>query len=219
MRSKSIEEYKRKLKLNKELKEIIVGTLLGDGTLETCNRGRTYRLKIEHCLKQKDYVDWLYEKLRDFTGTRPKVRVRIDKGKKNFRYGFSTFSCGNFRFFGKQFYNEEGKRRIPKIIKKLLTPRAMAVWFMDDGSIKSLKHKGFVIHTLNFSRKDLKLLQRVLKEKFNLETRLHRQKKYRKTRWRIYIPGFEREKFLKLIQPYLLPIFMYKIGPTKLPKR
>ena len=219
MHSKKIEAYKKGLKVNKEMKDIIVGTLLGDGMLETQNGGRTYRLKIEHSIEQKEYVDWLYEKLKDFVLTPPKRRLRIEKGKKQWRYGFNTLSVGNFRFFGQQFYGKNGKKRIPKIIKKLLTPRAIAVWFMDDGSIKSRRHRGFVIHTLGFTKKDLKILQKALKEKYGLKTYLHRQNKYQKTRWRLYIPGSQREKFLQLIRPYLLPQFQYKLGPTQLPKQ
>ena len=46
----------KNLKLSSELREIIVGKLLGDGHLETQNDGKTWRLKIEHSIKQKEYV-------------------------------------------------------------------------------------------------------------------------------------------------------------------
>jgi len=61
MRSKQIEEYKNNLRLNKKQKDIIVGLLLGDGHLETQNSGKTFRLKIEHSINQKEYVDMLYK--------------------------------------------------------------------------------------------------------------------------------------------------------------
>jgi hypothetical protein len=56
MNIKEIEEIKKNLKLTKKQRGIIVGLLLGDGHLETQNNGKTYRLKVEHSLEQKDYT-------------------------------------------------------------------------------------------------------------------------------------------------------------------
>lgn len=196
-------------KITKDLKSIITGVLLGDGHLETQN-GRTWRLKIEQSIKKKKYVDWLYEKLRDFVSTPPKKKRKKIGEKIYLNYGFSTVYCGNLRFFGQQFYSA-GKKRIPKIIKRLLTPLALAVWFMDDGSKKSNRHYGFIFHTLDFPKSQLKLLQKALKENYGIESRIHCQRKYTKVRYRLYIPGREREKFLKVIKPYLLPLFWYKV--------
>ena len=61
MRSNEIELYKTRLKLTESQKEVLIGILLGDATLETQNNGRTYRIKIEHSLKQKAYAEHLYE--------------------------------------------------------------------------------------------------------------------------------------------------------------
>jgi len=51
----------KNLKLTSELREILVGKLLGDGHLETQNKGKTWRLKIEHSIKQKEYVMHQYK--------------------------------------------------------------------------------------------------------------------------------------------------------------
>ena len=48
MNTKEIREYKNTLKLTDIQKSILIGTLLGDGHLETQDEGKTYRLKIEH---------------------------------------------------------------------------------------------------------------------------------------------------------------------------
>ena len=68
MNTKEIKNYKEKLKLTRRQREIIVGKLLGDGHLESMNNGRTYRLKIEHSLKQKEYVDWFYQEFEEWKG-------------------------------------------------------------------------------------------------------------------------------------------------------
>ena len=205
MRSKEIEDYKRNLKLTSIQRDIIVGLTLGDGHLETQNNGRTYKLKIEHSVKQKEYLDWLYENFRDWVRMTPKLRL---KGNQPFSYHFSTYSHELLRFYGKQFYNNK-KKVIPEIIEKLLTPLSLAVWFMDDGSLKSKRHNTYVIHTLGFQRNELERIQTVLKKKFGLETKLHRQKeKY----LRLYIPSKSAEKFRNTVSPYIIPSLKYKLG-------
>jgi len=199
MRSKDIERQKQKLKLTRRQRDILVGLLLGDGHLETQNNGRTYRLKVEHAEKQRDYVKWLYDEFKEWVPSGIYEKERPDGSKT---VGFTTYSHGSFRFYGHQFY-ESGVKRIPKLIHKLLSPVGIAVWFMDDGSRKSLRHKTFIIHTLGYTKKDLERLQEALQKKSKIITRLHRQKqKY----WRLYILSESAQQFLDLVQQYVKPI-------------
>ncbi len=214
MRSKKIESYKKGLRVSKEQKDIIVGTLLGDGHLEKQGKGETFRLKIKHSFHQKEYVDWLYEKLSPFVLSPPKTFHKKD-GYEN--YGFQTLSLRNFKFFRDQFYTKEGEKKIPKNIGKMLNPLSVAVWFMDNGSIKSKKHRGYNIHSLCFSKKDSEILLGALKKRYGIEAKLHLQRKYVKDRWRIYIPGKYANKFEKIIFPHILPFFKYKLV-NKMPK-
>ncbi len=206
MRSNKIEEYKRHLRLTKRQREVIIGLILGDGHLETQNGGMTYRLKIEHSVVQKKYVDMLYAEFSEWVGTKPVTRNKYSFGKKVVSYGFSTYSSGQLRFYGQQFYRS-GSKIIPPIIKKLISPLSLAVWFMDDGSKKSPIHKSYVIHSLGFAKNDLKIIQRVLKEKFSLFVSIHRQY----NGLRIYIPSESADKFKKLIEPYVIPSMRYKL--------
>ena len=50
-------EIIKKVPLNKEQREMIIGTLLGDGCISPHGRkNKSYRLMIGHCEKQKDLV-------------------------------------------------------------------------------------------------------------------------------------------------------------------
>lgn len=192
--------------MNEETRSIIVGTLLGDGCLETQNQGRTYRLKIEHSIKQKDYTDWLYQYFKTWANDIPKEKSKIVKGKTYTNYLFQTKSIGEFRFYGQLFYDESRKKVVPIIIHKLLTPLALAVWFMDDGSSKSKQHKALILNTQCFSKKDLKLLIEALYRRFGIEAKPRAQKEG----YQLIIP--RPKKFLELIMPYLRPEFYYKLG-------
>lgn len=201
-----MEDCRKILTITKKQRELIVGLLLGDGHLETQN-GRTYRLKIEHSIKQKDYVDWLYQCFFEWVNQPPKARIKDSFGKKIISYGFTTCSSGSFRFYAQQFYSDK-KKIIPKMIGKLLSPLSLAIWFMDDGSRKSFDHHTYIIHALGYSKQELCLVKKALAEKFDISIGLHKQ--YDK--WRIYVYSDSAEKFRKLIEFYIVPLMRYKLS-------
>ena len=206
MRSTILEEYKKTLILTSVQREIIVGLLLGDGHLETAN-GRTYRLKVEHGIAQKEYVDWLYQKLSDWISQSPKARVKNSFGKPITSYGFTTYSSGSLRFYAQQFY--DGKKKVvPMAINKWLTPLALAIWFMDDGSWKSSHHRTYIIHTLGYAKRELALIQKVLKQKFDIDVGIHKQY----DRYRLYVYSGSSKQFKELIEPHMIPSMKYKLG-------
>lgn len=191
--------HKQTLKLNDVQRSILVGTLLGDGHLETQNGGKTFRLRLEHQLRQKDYLEWIHQQFKEWIPGGIRSRIK----KSGYEYVlFDTYSHGAFRFYAQQFY-PRGKKEIPRLINKLLDPMALAIWFMDDGSWKSNRHNTFIIHTLGYSKEELESIRMILKKKFGLETSLHAQKgKY----WRLYIKSESANKFRDLIEPYISQI-------------
>jgi hypothetical protein len=198
---------KKDLKLDQFQRSILFGLLLGDGHLESVTRDRTYRLKVEHSLQQKEYVDWLYGNFPDFIRNEPYTREKTLGEKKFSAYGFTTCSSGIFRFYAQQFYSGR-KKIIPKVFTKFIDPLALAIWFMDDGSFKSIHHKTFIIHSVGYTKSDLEIVQKVLREKFGIKITLHKQY----DRWRIYFLSETADKFKKLIEPYVIPSMRYKLG-------
>lgn len=196
-------------KFNDFQDSLIIGKILGDGHIETANN-KTFRLKIEHSIKQKEYVDWMYEKLKDFSSAPPKIKAKTP----NNSYWFNTRYSGNLRFYAQQFYKDDIKI-IPKIIHKLITPLSLAIWFMDDGLFKSNRHKTFIIHSLGYKKNELKLIIKLLEDKFNIKSTLHKQ--YDK--WRIYIKSESADNFRNLIEPYIIDSMRYKLGLTIKPKK
>lgn len=207
MRSNDIEGLKKNLGLNQIQRSILVGMLLGDGHLEMQHGARTYRLKVEHSIRQKEYVEWLYEQFKNLIRGPLHAKVKKLNGKEFSSLSFTTYSLGSFRFYAQQFYVGRTKV-IPKLISKLLDPLVLAVWFMDDGSFKSDHHRTYIIHTVGYSKKDLELIKTVLEKKFGIEVGLHKQYE----RWRLYVYSRSADTFSKLISPYVIPSMKYKLG-------
>jgi len=209
MNSKAIRSLAESVRLTGRQKEIIVGLLLGDGHLETQNRGRTFRLKVEHSIRQKDYVDWLCRQFNDMVLTKPQRKLQTVAGKVYEKYWFSTISSGTLRFYAQQFYGD-GKKIVPKMIAKLVTPVSLAVWFMDDGSLKSRFHRARIINTHCFDGISLQRLQDMLRQKFHVHTTLRKQREG----MQMYIPSSHIETFINIIRPHTHPSMEYKIKLT-----
>ncbi len=219
MKSNKIESYKKKIKLTNEQKQLIFGKMLGDGHLESQNNGKTYRLKIEHSIKQKDYVDWQYKILQNLVLTPPTLKIARIGDIKYVNYRFSTLSLVSLRFFAHQFY-KNNEKIIPKLIHRWLTPFVMAVWFMDDGSIKSNRNRALILNTQSFSRNDTERLKEVLEKKFEIKTKLRIQKR-KNIGYQLYFLSDTVSKFVNIIQPFILPSMKYKLGKLNniLPKK
>ena len=209
MRSNEIENYKKTLKLSEFQRQVLVGTLLGDGCLETQNNGRTYRLKIEHSIAQKDYVDWKYQVFKNFILSEPRIHKRMSYGMVRDNYCFSTVSHGSLRFYGQQFY-KDGKKIMPAVISKMLTPLALAVWFMDDGSVKSKQHRALVIHSQSFNKQDLVKIIEILDKKYAIKSTL--RKREDGSGYVLYLLSETIDKFIDLVKEYILPSMRYKLG-------
>lgn len=206
MRSKEIEEQKKGLKLTKKQREVLIGLMLGDAHLETRSKGHTYRLKIEQSKAHAAYVRHLYQLFAAWVRTPPQIKVVKSRGHVSQNEWFQTLSHGAFRFYAHQFY-QDGRKCVPRLIHRWLTPRALAYWFMDDGSIKSAQSKGVLINTQGFTLREVQHLCRVLDGNFDLKTKPRKQREG----YQIYISGKSYERFRESIEPYLIPEMFYKL--------
>lgn len=210
MRSKEIESYKQKLKLSDNQREILVGTLLGDAHLESRDAGRTYRIKIEQSERHKDYVEHLYREFAEWVRTPPQAKSKERNRKGTVNWWFQTLSHSAFRFYAQQFYRND-KKYVPKLIHRWLTPKALAYWFMDDGSIKSKQSKALVLNTQCFELREVEHLCRVLKDKFLLDAKPRVQR----DGYQIFISGRSYERLHELIGSYVVPSMQYKLPVTR----
>ncbi len=218
MHSLAIGAYKKSLSLTQEQREILVGLLLGDACLETQNKGRTYRLKIEQSARHGPYVRHLYEVFRPWVLTPPRTKeCTASNGSKSLSWAFHTVSHTAFRFYAHQFY-DGAKKRVPRLIHRWLTSRGLAYWFMDDGSMKSNQSKGVIFNTHGFELGDVERLIECLQTCFGLRASRRSQKDGNQ----IYVSGASFEDFVELVNSFVQVAMRYKVPQarrTRLPKR
>ena len=217
LRGVQLIEYKKTLKLNAIQKEILVGTLLGDATIAKTKRVAV-NVKFEQKLANKEYINHLYEIFEPYVGTPPKVRNITGGGAKNRQsIWFRTYRHIDFKFYYDLFYIKNNstdlrKKRVPKLIHKFLTARALAYWFMDDGSYyynksKKTQQKVYYLNTQSYCYEDIKILKKALKLNFNFDTNIYKDRTY----YLLYIQPQSKDDFINLIKSFLIEIFYYKL--------
>jgi hypothetical protein len=122
--------------LTEAQRELVMGSLLGDGWM-TATSDASARFQEGHCEAQAAYADWKADQLGPFVSSRfwrekkDKASGKVFKGRS-----FFTFSCPQFRPFYDLFYPApQRKRQFPPNLHELMTPRMLALWYLDDGSI------------------------------------------------------------------------------------
>jgi hypothetical protein len=177
---------------------VLVGSLLGDGTLRRQGNKRNALFEVNHSFKFKEYVDWKWQHFSEYVLTPPKPRA--GNGKR-VAYRFTTRSLPVFTNYHRWFY-DNGKKRVPSDLE--LDALSLAVWFMDDGS----KSRGaWYLNTQQFSLPEQDYLRGLLKRTFGIENALNRDKQYFLLRMSIK----DTRSMSELIGSYVLPCLRHKL--------
>jgi len=195
------------MKLTRVQREVLIGTLLGDGYLE--KQGRNVRFRVAHSEIQKSYLFWKYKIFRPLlTNSSPYlVKKKDNRTQREYRkWCIDSFTLPIFLEWYEKFYFQ-GKKIVPKGIKNLLrTPLTLAVWYMDDGGRRN-DCNALRISVNSYEKNEVILLLEVLKENFGVKAKMH----FQKLSSVIYIPSSEAKKFCKIIKKWIIPSMEYKL--------
>lgn len=201
-----LKAYKAKLSLTPDQVSILIGSILGDGTLRLAKGAINANFKVEQGLVQKDNVFWKYNNFKEWVLTPPKISYRYNNERIKYKksWWFRTFNHPEITYFQKLFY-PNGKKIVPTSIGKYLNPLAIAVWIMDDGSF----NRGmYDISTYSFTEIEVKHLLKIFKNKFNIKGNYFFD---RDKGIRMYFPKSETNKISTLISPYFVNCMRYKL--------
>jgi len=211
--SKYLREYKMTLtNLSIVQWEASIGLMLGDASLQTQNKGRTYRMKLEWGDKNKVYAEHVHALFEEWVLSPPHQKTRVNmNGNTVINWGFQTISHNAFNPLKDLFLIKKHKGVADNLIKNHLTGRGLAYWFMDDGGKldynKNSKNKGLVLNTHSFSKEEVEIMSIELRNKFNLNTytRLNKNKSI------IVINNDSYERFVDLTDKYFILSMRYKL--------
>lgn len=195
---------------NIDICSLIFGSLLGDSYAE--KRCGSTRFILQQEESNVSYLMWFHQYLatRGYcSAEKPKLKIRIGaNGKVRFYFRVRTYSFASLNWMHEAFYPDGKIKEVPKdlrCINSLLTPLALAVWIMDDGTTLGA---GLKIATNSFKQEDVLFLCDVLNKKYNFYARPLRDRQ----QFGIYIPKGAMVKLGLLISPFMVPSMHRKLN-------
>lgn len=189
--------------------DAVIGSLLGDARLECRSKGIrtniTARFRVHHGDKQKEYVFWKYQVLRDLVSRLPRSVSWVNE-KRNLHeisWYFHTRSSEKFGILHAIFY-DNGVKILPKEIFPIFTDRMLAVWFMDDGSNNG---HSLTLSTHSFSLTDQRYIAEFFKERYRTCSTIVKDR----TQWKLAIGKNDMNSFLSVLEPFVPQCMSYKI--------
>lgn len=200
-------------KLSKEQKSLLIGLLLGDGTISS-----NYVFKLSHSEAQREFLEWKIDLLSKFGFKNNGVKEYIstcgyNKGNKVL---YSQMSLNpTIKALRRTVYTP--KKHITRRLLNWLTPIGLAIWYMDDGciNVNTSKQRSSIQHTIKIATcVDLDTAQVIIdyfKEVWDVQFRPFKEGKG------TYSIASSTESdcaaFIQIIRPYIqqVPSLLYKI--------
>jgi DNA-binding CsgD family transcriptional regulator len=183
---------------------VLIGCLLGDGSLLKGKNSINPRFKCEHGVKQKEYCFYKYEILKSLNMNFKYCKRSIpDKRNGIFYESYYIESLANpyyLEIYNNLYFNKT--KKITEYILKDFNEESLAIMFMDDGC---KINKTISIATNCFSKEELILFTSFLKFKFNLNFTITKTNT-------IYLKTEDLKIFIAITFPYLHESMYYKIG-------
>jgi len=196
---------------NFNILSILMGSLLGDGSMEKDGNGSRFTFYQEK--SHGEYLLWLHKTLFELgycTSNLPIISSRIGINNNiRYIYRFRTFTYSSFNWIYDSFYihNSNSVKIVPSFIEQYLSPLALAVWIMDDGSKD--KNKGIKFCTNSFRLQEVQFLANCLQNKYGLNTSIHKTGAI--NQYNIYITKESSFELAKIVKPYIHETMLYKI--------
>ena len=205
----------KKTKFNKNSRNLLIGMLLGDGTISN-----NFVYKISHCEKQKEYLEWKINKLNSFGIKNNGLKSYIKT--KGYNTGVPVYYTQlNIIPFTKVlrrvFYKDKKIIGNRKLLNRL-TSLEIAIWYLDDGHINIRKTKDGKIHGFYIKistcepKEELQVIIDYFKEIWNINFYMFHEGK-KEDSFSLCCGTKEGLKFINLIKKHVLeiPSMCYKI--------
>ncbi len=186
---------------------IILGSILGDGSLKIHKNYKNARFQVRHSIIQKDYFEWKVSMLKEISSENSTIIQKPDGFSVNQKLLYQSQALESLSSIYSRTYSHN-KIAIKRSWLNHLTPLSLAIWWLDDGSLISNKRKG-VICTDGFSKDSVDILSKYLFVVWGVSTRVasissnHRKLSKQTEYCRLWFSTNELKKFLRIILPYI----------------
>lgn len=197
-------------KISKEQKSLLIGLLLGDGTITNHPDFR-----IMHSEKQKAYIEWKIKIMDEFEIKNGGLKIYkstsgYNKDQNVLAVRLSTNAT--IKALRRAVYTP--KKTITRRLLNWLNPLGLAIWYMDDGciNVNTSKQRSSIQHTIKIAtcvdEPTVEIIIEYFKEVWGIKFRKFKEKE-------LYSIASSTEedcsKFIEIIKPYIIPEFLYKI--------
>ena len=203
-----------KTKITKESRNLLIGLLLGDGTISNNNV-----FKLAHCENQLDYLQWIVKQLNECglrnTGVKEYISTRgYNVGKTVYYIQLNILPF--IKVLRRVFYKPTKKLGNRKLLNRL-TAREIAIWYMDDGHINYRKTKGkvhgfYIKIATCLPQEELQIIIDYFKEVWDIQFyKFHEGKK--ENSYSLCCGTKEGIKFINIVKQYVeqVPSMKHKI--------
>ena len=204
-----------KSKITKESRNLLIGMLLGDGTISNNNV-----FKIAHSESQKDYLEWKIKQLKEAGIRNNGVKSYIKT--KGYTIGVPVYytqlnTIPFIKVLRKVFYKEKKILGNRKLLNRI-DAKGIAIWYMDDGHINIRKTKdgrpmGFYIKISTCEPKqEVQTIIDFFKEQWNINFYMFHEGK-KEDSYSLCCGTKEGLKFIDIVKPYVsqVPSMIHKI--------
>jgi LAGLIDADG DNA endonuclease family len=195
----------RYIKVDFELRQFLLGSFLGDGCFtRSSSKSKNAALVVSHGEKQTEYNIWKLKFLqsKEIVASIRSYTAKDVRVKKGF-YTTNVLKTESNTIFNSYCSQYTPKKTVNYEFIRDLDAFGLAVWYMDDGFVTK---NSFQISSCSFSDEEIGVLQRILKENFDINTNKNAVNE-------IYIVAESRERFISLVSPYIIPSLKYKLVP------
>lgn len=209
------ERYKCKTPWKDEQKEVIIGSLLGDGTLINASKHKGVSFRCTHTYYQKDYLSRIAKVCGDHLKRFSYVEQENQNGRTYPGFIMQTRTSDWMEELSYLFY-PKGERIFPEEVIKNLSWASLAYWYFDDGHYR---HSDNILNIAlgNISLEEADLLCEVLNPELDLEFTVPR---YGSKKCRVMkLSRLCIQHFFTNIAKYATPDIYYKIPQRFRPGR
>jgi len=183
-------------KLSNQAEQVLIGSMLGDGSMQ--KRGNSINYIEKHGINQKEYLIWKKKYFDRF------FKTKLSYTKDNKAIYFITNSSLLLKQYHQLFYpNGKGHKIVTEEILNKLKPLGIAIWFMDDGGRN--RKTSFIATNKNF----VDLISKWFKKKYKIVGWIQKDKKQNGASFSLNAKS--NTIFIKIIKPYIQKSMSYKI--------